>query len=228
LNVQSLSTRCAASLSRSHTRREVARRLRRRRLRVGGSGLSLAAVALTLAVMGAGAAVGQSTQSSSLAAAQGLLVRGSHSDAVAAVQRALGMPAGAVDGDFGERTEANVRIFQEGHGLVVDGIVGPETSAALGLSAPAASGSEDPGASAPATTSTAPGALQQIAQCESGGNPQAIGGGGRYRGKYQFTRETWAALGGSGDPAAAPEAEQDQRAATLYAQAGASSWPSCG
>ena len=70
--------------------------------------------------------------------------------------------------------------------------------------------------------------LQAIAACESGGNPAAIGGGGLYRGKYQFDRGTWAAVGGSGDPAAAPEAEQDRRAAILYARAGASPWPTCG
>ena len=73
-----------------------------------------------------------------------------------------------------------------------------------------------------------PAALEAIAQCESGGNPRAIGGGGMYRGKYQFSRETWAAVGGSGDPAAAPEAEQDRRAAMLYARSGAGQWPTCG
>ncbi|MFL5866960.1 MAG: transglycosylase family protein, partial [Thermoleophilaceae bacterium] len=46
--------------------------------------------------------------------------------------------------------------------------------------------------------------------------------------KYQFTRQTWQAVGGTGDPAAAPEAEQDRRAAMLYAQSGASNWPVCG
>ena len=73
-----------------------------------------------------------------------------------------------------------------------------------------------------------PPALQSIAACESGGNPRAIGGGGLYRGKYQFDRSTWASVGGSGDPAAAPEAEQDRRAAMLYSRAGASPWPVCG
>ena len=73
-----------------------------------------------------------------------------------------------------------------------------------------------------------PPALQAIAQCESGGNPRAIGGGGAYRGKYQFDYGTWASVGGSGDPAAAPEAEQDRRAAMLYARAGSSPWPVCG
>ena len=72
------------------------------------------------------------------------------------------------------------------------------------------------------------GTLQAIAACESGGNPRAIGGGGAFRGKYQFTYETWAAMGGSGDPAAAPEAEQDRLAAKLYATAGAGQWPVCG
>jgi hypothetical protein len=73
-----------------------------------------------------------------------------------------------------------------------------------------------------------PGHLQAIAACESGGDPSAIGGGGAYRGKYQFDQQTWASVGGSGDPAAAPEAEQDKRAAMLYAKAGASPWPVCG
>ena len=67
-----------------------------------------------------------------------------------------------------------------------------------------------------------------IAACESGGNPRAIGGGGAFRGKYQFTYETWAAMGGTGDPAAAPEAVQDRLAAKLYASAGAGQWPVCG
>jgi Transglycosylase-like domain len=70
--------------------------------------------------------------------------------------------------------------------------------------------------------------LEQIAQCESHGNPRAIGGGGMYRGKYQFSTATWAAVGGTGDPAAASEAEQDKRAAILYARSGPSQWPVCG
>jgi len=70
--------------------------------------------------------------------------------------------------------------------------------------------------------------LQAIAACESGGNPQAVDSTGTYRGKYQFTTSTWAGVGGSGDPAAAPEAEQDRRAAMLYARSGSGQWPVCG
>jgi hypothetical protein len=72
-----------------------------------------------------------------------------------------------------------------------------------------------------------PAYLQAIAVCESGGNPSTDTGNGFY-GKYQFTRATWASVGGTGNPAAAPEAEQDRRAATLYARSGSSSWPNCG
>jgi len=70
--------------------------------------------------------------------------------------------------------------------------------------------------------------LEGIAQCESGGDPTAIGGGGLYRGKYQFSVGTWQSVGGTGDPAAAPEAEQDRRAAMLLARDGAGQWPICG
>jgi len=70
--------------------------------------------------------------------------------------------------------------------------------------------------------------LDAIASCESGGDPTAVSSDGSYRGKYQFDRGTWAAVGGSGDPAAAPEAEQDYRAALLYARSGSSPWPICG
>jgi hypothetical protein len=70
--------------------------------------------------------------------------------------------------------------------------------------------------------------LEAIAQCESGGDPTAIGGGGLYRGKYQFSVATWQAVGGAGDPAAAPEAEQDKRAAILYERSGPGQWPVCG
>lgn len=70
--------------------------------------------------------------------------------------------------------------------------------------------------------------LDSIAACESGGDPTIVSAGGTYRGKYQFSYSTWASVGGSGDPAAAPEAEQDYRAALLYSRSGSSPWPICG
>lgn len=64
------------------------------------------------------------------------LSRGSFGELVAAVQTLLileGYPCGpdGADGDFGQNTENAVRKFQEQLGLTADGIVGPETGAAL-------------------------------------------------------------------------------------------------
>ncbi len=70
--------------------------------------------------------------------------------------------------------------------------------------------------------------LDAIGACESGGDPTAVSSDGTYRGKYQFDYGTWESVGGSGDPAAAPEQEQDYRAALLYSQSGSSPWPVCG
>ena len=48
---------------------------------------------------------------------------------------------GAVDGIFGSKTYAAVKSFQKKNGLTVDGIVGPQTAAALGLSLSSSGGS---------------------------------------------------------------------------------------
>lgn len=70
--------------------------------------------------------------------------------------------------------------------------------------------------------------LDAIAACESGGDPTIVSSDGAYRGKYQFDYGTWESVGGHGDPAAAPEIEQDYRAALLYSRSGSSPWPVCG
>ena len=69
--------------------------------------------------------------------------------------------------------------------------------------------------------------LRRIADCESHGNPRSIGGGGLYRGAYQFTVDTYRSVGGRGDPAKASMAEQTRRAAILLARSGPSQWPVC-
>jgi peptidoglycan hydrolase-like protein with peptidoglycan-binding domain len=57
-----------------------------------------------------------------------------------AVQAALNaqgiQPPLAVDGQWGPNTEAAVRTFQTAHGLVVDGVPGPQTLGALGVPVP--------------------------------------------------------------------------------------------
>lgn len=131
------------------------------------------------------------------------------------VQAKLGVTA---DGVMGPQTKRAIKRYQRAHGLTVDGVIGPDTLAALGLSTTTKA----------KTSSASSGVLEQIAQCESGGDPTAISDDGTYRGKYQFDRGTWRAIGGHGDPAKAPEAEQDRRAAALYAAQGSTPWPVCG
>jgi hypothetical protein len=70
--------------------------------------------------------------------------------------------------------------------------------------------------------------LASIAACESHGNPRAVGGGGTYRGMYQFSFSTWQVVGGSGDPAGASRHEQTWRAWLLLSRHGAGHWPVCG
>jgi len=197
-----------ASKRRSRARRtQAVRRLRRIRGRRAGIAVLSASLALAGGTMAA-------SSSTSGGAAASTSARGS---GVVALQRALGIPA---DGVYGPQTRRAVRAFQRAHGLIVDGIAGPQTLGALGLSAGATTTTSQSTASAGST-------LERIAQCESGGNPGAVSSDGRYRGKYQFSRATWRAMGGSGDPAKAPESVQDAMAAKLVAARGTSPWPNC-
>src|SRR3954447_23142640 len=136
---------------------------------------------------------------------------------VKAIQHALGVRA---DGVMGPQTRRALKHFQRTHRLQADGVAGPATLAALGLSATKQR-------STLASTAGPSTVLAKIAKCESGGNIHAVSPNGRYFGKYQFSRETWKALGGSGSPADADEATQDLLAARLYAQRGTSPWPAC-
>ncbi|MFI5807524.1 ubiquitin-like domain-containing protein [Streptomyces sp. NPDC051561] len=67
-----------------------------------------------------------------------------------------------------------------------------------------------------------------LAKCESGGRASITDSSGTYGGLYQFDRQTWQSLGGSGAAHEAPAEEQTFRAKKLYVQRGASPWPHCG
>jgi soluble lytic murein transglycosylase-like protein len=71
---------------------------------------------------------------------------------------------------------------------------------------------------------------KRVAKCESGGNPNAIGGGGTYRGAFQFMRSTWRTSPRSpgGDPIDYSYKTQAFVAVRLKMRAGASPWPGCG
>ena len=104
--------------------------------------------------------------------------------------------------------------------------------------APAPVGSREPvttarhGATAVSAVPSAGGGgggnLAAIRACESGGNYGAVSPDGAYGGAYQFDRQTWQSVGGSGDPATASPAEQDARAGQLWTQRGSNPWPNCG
>jgi hypothetical protein len=208
-----------ASRRASEERRDRAFRLRRRRLRGRASAAVLAASLTVLAGVAAAAPTSTNQASSSQSTTR-------------AVQQAVGV---VVDGIYGPQTRAAVIRFQRANGLVADGIAGPQTLAALGIAAgaretqalAARSASTTSTTSSTTSSSSTSALLQRIAECESGGDPTMVSSNGVYRGKYQFAVATWRAVGGSGDPAAAPEAEQDRRAAMLLRVQGPSAWPVC-
>ena len=180
----------------------------------------LVLAALAVAAVPALADPGASASGGAAAASEVVVKRGDRGSAVQKIQEELGITA---DGVFGAQTERAVKRFQRSHDLVPDGIVGPLTRGALGLqpfSSRSLRRTSDPGVRVPRI-------LRRIAECESGGNPRATSPGGQYRGKYQFSRETWRALGGSGDPADAPEWQQDRLALKLYRLRGTAPWPNC-
>jgi peptidoglycan hydrolase-like protein with peptidoglycan-binding domain len=173
----------------------------------------LIVLGLSVAAEPSGAASGGADPSPAASAATTKPVvfkRGSRGATVRAIQRKLGL---TVDGVFGAATKRAVKRFQRKHGLKADGVVGPATLGRMGL--------------ARLARATPLRLLERIALCESGGNPKAVSANGKYRGKYQFSRATWRAIGGTGDPAKAPESLQDRMAAKLLAARGTSPWPSC-
>jgi hypothetical protein len=210
-----------ASLRASQARRVAALRRRRRLLR-GRTAAAVALLSLTVMAGGAIAAPPASTGGSDA------LQAATTGDAITQLQEKLGITA---DGVYGPQTRAAVKRFQRRSGLTADGVVGARTLKALGIAAAPVATAARAGSSATpdATdgTGTSDALLARIARCESGGDPTALSADGTYRGKYQFSRSTWKAMGGSGDPAQAPEAEQDQRAALLLERQGRSAWPVC-
>lgn len=77
--------------------------------------------------------------------------------------------------------------------------------------------------------------LYQLRMCESTDNYGAVGGGGAYRGAYQFNRSAWDSTAASFlpryvgmDPASAPPKVQDAMTRALWSSRGPRPWPVCG
>jgi hypothetical protein len=148
---------------------------------------------------------------------------------------AVASTAFAADGSSGGATaesqaapkakKVTTKQIQKALGIKADGIAGPATLEALGLTGTTKNGSLE--STKPVNPDDVAAVLAKIAECESGGNPAAVSPSGEYRGKYQFSQETWESLGGTGDPAEAEESVQDMYAAGLYQQRGLAPWPAC-
>jgi hypothetical protein len=209
--------------------------VRRKRPRLFAGLTSLTAVALLSLAPGAAPAFADDPEAAgstgggvAVTSSEVTLRKGDRGRAVRRLQRKLGVPA---DGVFGPQTHRAVKRFQRRNGLVVDGIVGPITRGKLGLDSFSAAEVRHPrrAASGGGSKVKLPRVLREIAECESGGDPRAVSSNGMYRGKYQFSRSTWKAIGGRGsDPARASEAHQDRMALRLYRQQGVAPWPACG
>jgi len=180
-----------------------------------------------LGVVAPTTAVADDPQATGAATTEVTLRKGDRGRAVRSLQRRLGISA---DGVFGSQTARAVRRYQRRKGLTADGIVGPMTRGAMGLPRFARDSVRHPSSRRGYSggPSNVRAILDRIAECESGGDPEAVSRDGRYRGKYQFTRSTWRAHGGVGDPADASEAAQDRVALRLYRAAGTKPWPVCG
>ena len=81
-------------------------------------------------------------------------------------------------------------------------------------------------AATPAANAAPLEAWEALAQCESGGN-WSINTGNGYYGGLQFSLSSWAAAGGTGNPAAASKAEQIRVAENLLQMQGWGAWPAC-
>jgi soluble lytic murein transglycosylase-like protein len=70
----------------------------------------------------------------------------------------------------------------------------------------------------------------KTAECESGKDPNAIGGGGQYRGAFQFMRSSWknAPKTPGGDPIDYGYKTQAVVAVALKKKMGTKPWPVCG
>jgi hypothetical protein len=70
----------------------------------------------------------------------------------------------------------------------------------------------------------------KTAECESGKDPDAIGGGGNYRGAFQFLKRSWrqAPKSPGGDPIDYGYKTQAVVAVALKKKMGTKPWPVCG
>lgn len=126
--------------------------------------IMVAVLALTLTITATSAIGGGLSMGLRAGSSEALSKLGSEGSEVKAIQEALqeqGLFSGEVAGYYGTKTQTAVKRFQQQKGLTVDGIAGPETLAALGISI----------GSVPEATESNINLLAQIISAEARGEP---------------------------------------------------------
>lgn len=126
--------------------------------------IMVAALALTVSISATATIGGGLSQGLKVGSSEALSKLGSEGSEVTAIQEALqerGLFSGEVTGYYGTKTQTAVKRFQQQKGLTVDGIAGPETLAALGISI----------GSVPEATESNINLLAQIISAEARGEP---------------------------------------------------------
>ncbi|MEH3053597.1 MAG: transglycosylase family protein, partial [Patulibacter minatonensis] len=204
----------------SHAQRPASARLRR----AAAASLVVLAAGLGLAATPAGAATGGGvalgSASTSAKAANDTGGARPHSVGKLQVKRAQTLLRVPATGKHDATTRKVVKRFQELRGLAPYGVIDLTTYVqirdAFALLQTGGLAIDTTGAgSGGATPATTPDLklpenladitpqerqiLDEIAECESKGDPTAVSANGKFRGKYQFDRATWRTVGGTGD-----------------------------
>ena len=131
-----------------------------------------------------------------------------------------------------DERSARVEELQRVLGLVVDGWYGLSTLSTHRRALESAGWATE---HLPAAPGPAADRWDALRECESGGDYAITNPSGKYRGAYQFDRQTWNSVAERHaphlvgvDPAAASPGEQDAMALALYTERGSRPWPNCG
>jgi resuscitation-promoting factor RpfB len=130
-----------------------------------------------------------------------------------------------VDGEESDRERVSSEVVREPVDRVV--LVGTYEPPPPPPPAPRPTSSSSSSSTSSSSSSSSNDVWERLAQCESGGNWQAVSRNGLYYGGLQFHPDTWRSVGGSGMPHQASKDEQIRRGKILQQRSGWGQWPAC-